>query len=105
MELLIAAPTPLRCGRPGGAARGRCPRRAWTRRGLDRGAPLGSGRAPAEVPGALRSDTLNSVATRLETAPMAVAQAWLLQRSPNILLTSSIAHLRENLSAAALTLS
>jgi len=39
---------------------------------------------------------------------MTVALAWLLQRSPNILLipgTSSVAHLRENLAAAALTLS
>jgi pyridoxine 4-dehydrogenase len=56
----------------------------------------------------LQSDTLNSVATRLETTPMAVALAWLLQRSPNILLipgTSSLAHLRENITAAALTLS
>lgn len=56
----------------------------------------------------LQSDILNSVAARLETTPMAVAQAWLLQRSPNILLipgTSSVAHLRENLSAGALTLS
>jgi aryl-alcohol dehydrogenase-like predicted oxidoreductase len=56
----------------------------------------------------LQSDTLNSVATRLNTTPMAVALAWLLQRSPNILLipgTSSLAHLRENITAAALTLS
>jgi aryl-alcohol dehydrogenase-like predicted oxidoreductase len=56
----------------------------------------------------LQSDTLNSVATRLDTTPMAVALAWLLQRSPNILLipgTSSLAHLRENITAAALTLS
>ena len=56
----------------------------------------------------LQSDTLNSVAARLGTTPMVVALAWLLHRSPNILLipgTSSIAHLRENLSAAALTLS
>jgi pyridoxine 4-dehydrogenase len=56
----------------------------------------------------LQSDTLNSVATRLNTAPMAVALAWLLQRAPNILLipgTSSLAHLRENVTAAALTLS
>jgi aryl-alcohol dehydrogenase-like predicted oxidoreductase len=55
----------------------------------------------------LQSDTLNSVATRLNTTPMAVALAWLLQRSPNILLipgTSSLAHLRENVAAAALTL-
>jgi pyridoxine 4-dehydrogenase len=56
----------------------------------------------------LQSDTLNSVATRLNTRPMAVALAWLLQRSSNILLipgTSSVAHLRENVTAAALTLS
>jgi pyridoxine 4-dehydrogenase len=56
----------------------------------------------------LQSDKLESVAARLGTTPMAVALAWLLQRSPNILLipgTSSVAHLRENVSAAALTLS
>jgi pyridoxine 4-dehydrogenase len=56
----------------------------------------------------LQSDTLNSVATRLNTTPMAVALSWLLRRSPNILLipgTSSLAHLRENVAAAALTLS
>jgi aryl-alcohol dehydrogenase-like predicted oxidoreductase len=56
----------------------------------------------------LQSDTLNSVAARLDTTPMTVALAWLLQRSPNILLipgTSSLAHLRENVTAAALTLS
>ncbi len=56
----------------------------------------------------LQSDALASVATRLGATPMAVALAWLLQRSPNILLipgTSSVAHLRENVSGAALTLS
>jgi aryl-alcohol dehydrogenase-like predicted oxidoreductase len=56
----------------------------------------------------LQSEELNSVATRLNASPMAVALAWLLQRSPNILLipgTSSVAHLRENVSGAALTLS
>jgi aryl-alcohol dehydrogenase-like predicted oxidoreductase len=56
----------------------------------------------------LQSDTLDSVATRLDATPMTVALAWLLQRSPNILLipgTSSVAHLRENVSGAALTLS
>jgi pyridoxine 4-dehydrogenase len=56
----------------------------------------------------LQSDTLGSVATRLNTTPMAVALAWLLQRSPNILLipgTSSVAHLRQNVTGAALTLS
>jgi pyridoxine 4-dehydrogenase len=55
----------------------------------------------------LQSDTLSSVATRLGTAPMAVALAWLLQRSPNILLipgTSSIEHLRENVAGAGLQL-
>ncbi len=55
----------------------------------------------------LQSDTLTSVATRLDTTPMSVALAWLLQRSPNILLipgTSSVAHLRENVAGAALTL-
>ena len=56
----------------------------------------------------LQSDTLTSVATRLDATPMAVALAWLLQRSPNILLipgTSSVAHLRDNVTGAALTLS
>lgn len=56
----------------------------------------------------LQSDKLEAVATRLGVRPMAVAQAWLLQRSPNILLipgTSSVAHLRDNVAAAALTLS
>jgi pyridoxine 4-dehydrogenase len=55
----------------------------------------------------LQSDTLESVAARLEATPMAVALAWLLQRSPNILLipgTSSVAHLTENVAGAALTL-
>ena len=53
----------------------------------------------------LQSDTLEAVAARLEATPMAVALAWLLQRSPNVLLipgTSSVAHLRENVSGAAL---
>ena len=55
----------------------------------------------------LQSETLNAVAARLGTAPVSVALAWLLQRSPNILLipgTSSVAHLRENVAAAALHL-
>jgi pyridoxine 4-dehydrogenase len=55
----------------------------------------------------LQSSTLDEAAAALGTTPMAVALAWLLQRSPNILLipgTSSVAHLRENLSAAALEL-
>ena len=58
-------------------------------------------------PAAVRHPELD-VAARLGATPMQVALAWLLQRSPNILLipgTSSIAHLRENLSAGALTLS
>jgi pyridoxine 4-dehydrogenase len=56
----------------------------------------------------LQSSTLSAVAQRLEATPMQVALAWLLQRSPNILLipgTSSLVHLRENLAAAQLTLS
>jgi pyridoxine 4-dehydrogenase len=56
----------------------------------------------------LQSSTLSAVARRLEATPMQVALAWLLHRSPNILLipgTSSLAHLRENLAAAQLTLS
>lgn len=55
----------------------------------------------------LQSATLSEVAERLQVTPKQVALAWLLQRSPNILLipgTSSTAHLRENLEAAALTL-
>ncbi len=55
----------------------------------------------------LQSDTLENVAKRLDATPLAVALAWLLQRSPNILLipgTSSVAHLRENVAAAALNL-
>ncbi|RWD68235.1 aldo/keto reductase family oxidoreductase [Mesorhizobium sp.] len=56
----------------------------------------------------LQSSTLSDVADRLGATPMQVALAWLLQRSPNILLipgTSSVAHLRENLAAAELELS
>ncbi|WP_328421657.1 aldo/keto reductase family oxidoreductase [Micromonospora sp. NBC_00389] len=55
----------------------------------------------------LQSEELNAVANRLDTTPMAVALAWLLQRSPNLLLipgTSSVTHLRENVTAAALNL-
>jgi pyridoxine 4-dehydrogenase len=56
----------------------------------------------------LQSEALTAVATRLGTTPMSVALAWLLQRSPNILLipgTSSTAHLRENVAGASLALS
>ena len=55
----------------------------------------------------LQSDALHAVASQLGTTPMAVALAWLLQRSPNMLLipgTSSVAHLRENVAGAALEL-
>ena len=55
----------------------------------------------------LQSSTLETVASRLGATPMQVALAWLLHRSPNVLLipgTSSLAHLRENLAAAELTL-
>lgn len=56
----------------------------------------------------LQSSILSDVAGRLGATPMQVALAWLLHRSPNILLipgTSSVVHLRENLAAAQLTLS
>jgi pyridoxine 4-dehydrogenase len=56
----------------------------------------------------LQSSELSDIAARLNTTPMQVALAWLLHRSPNILLipgTSSLAHLRENLKAAKLQLS
>jgi aryl-alcohol dehydrogenase-like predicted oxidoreductase len=56
----------------------------------------------------LQSGELNAVAAGLGATPMAVALAWLLQRSPNILLipgTSSVAHLHENVSGAGLALS
>jgi pyridoxine 4-dehydrogenase len=56
----------------------------------------------------LQSSTLSAVAEALEATPMQVALAWLLHRSPNILLipgTSSLAHLRENLASGELTLS
>lgn len=55
----------------------------------------------------LQSSALDTVAASLHATPMQVALAWLLQRSPNILLipgTSSLAHLRENLSAATIQL-
>ena len=51
----------------------------------------------------LQSSTLSDIALRLDATPMQVAIAWLLRRSPNVLLipgTSSIAHLNENLAAA-----
>lgn len=56
----------------------------------------------------LQSSALSATAERLGATPMQVALAWLLHRSPNILLipgTSSVAHLRENLAAADLSLS
>tara|TARA_R110002167_G_scaffold1086_9_gene4685 strand:- start:943 stop:1830 length:888 start_codon:yes stop_codon:yes gene_type:complete len=55
----------------------------------------------------LQSTTLSEVAARLDATPMQVALAWLLRRSPNILLipgTSSVAHLRQNLAAGNLSL-
>lgn len=55
----------------------------------------------------LQSDALSTVAANLDATPLQVAIAWLLQRSPNILLipgTSSVKHLRENLKAADLVL-
>ncbi|MEU2866587.1 aldo/keto reductase family oxidoreductase [Streptomyces mirabilis] len=56
----------------------------------------------------LQSAALTAVSARLDATPMSVALAWLLQRSPNILLipgTSSVAHLRENVTGAGLSLS
>ena len=56
----------------------------------------------------LQSSALDAVAASLQSAPMQIALAWLLHRSPNILLipgTSSVPHLRENLDAAKLELS
>lgn len=56
----------------------------------------------------LQSQALSRVAARRKVTPMSVALAWLLQRSPNILLipgTSSTAHLRENIAGAGLALS
>ncbi|MEV5569856.1 aldo/keto reductase family oxidoreductase [Spirillospora sp. NPDC052269] len=55
----------------------------------------------------LQASALSNVAARLDATPMSVALAWLLQRSPNILLipgTSSVAHLRENIAGAGLVL-
>ncbi|WP_165986040.1 aldo/keto reductase family oxidoreductase [Streptomyces sp. YIM 98790] len=55
----------------------------------------------------LQSSVLSAVAARLEASPMSVALAWLLRRSPNILLipgTSSVAHLRENVTGAGIPL-
>jgi len=56
----------------------------------------------------LQSSTLDVTAAALQVTPMKVALAWLLQRSPNVVLipgTSSVKHLRENLEAARLRLS
>lgn len=55
----------------------------------------------------LQSSKLEAAATSLIVTPMQIALAWLLQRSPNILLipgTSSVNHLRENFKAADLQL-
>lgn len=55
----------------------------------------------------LQSAALTEVAAQLQATPQQVALAWLLQRSPNVLVipgTSSLAHLRENMAAATLQL-
>ncbi|ROS74663.1 aryl-alcohol dehydrogenase-like predicted oxidoreductase [Curtobacterium sp. PhB130] len=55
----------------------------------------------------IQSSALDAVAARLEVSRLTVALAWLLQRSPNILLipgTSSVAHLRDNVASAGFTL-
>ena len=84
------------------------------RRGDDALVDLTAGQGIAYVPyfplggfSPLQSVALQEVAARLGATPMAVALAWLLQRSPNILLipgTSSVEHLRENIASAALRL-
>lgn len=56
----------------------------------------------------LQSDKLSDIAKRLDATPLSVALAWLLHRSPNMLLipgTSSVEHLRENVAGAGLELS
>jgi len=56
----------------------------------------------------IQSSSLSAIAASLGATPMQVALAWLLHRSPNILLipgTSSLAHLRENMQAGELALS
>lgn len=56
----------------------------------------------------IQTEALNAIAARIGASPLQTAQAWLLARSPNILLipgTSSPAHLQENLAAAELVLS
>ena len=55
----------------------------------------------------LRASALGAAAASLETTPMQIVLAWLVQRSPNILLipgTSSIEHLRSNLKTVMLQL-
>ena len=56
----------------------------------------------------LQSKALDSIAERMGATPLGLALAWLLQRSPNVLLipgTSSVAHLRENIAGAGMVLS
>jgi aryl-alcohol dehydrogenase-like predicted oxidoreductase len=56
----------------------------------------------------IQSDALSHIAARLNATAMQIALAWLLHRSPNMLLipgTSSVVHLRENLKAAEIALS
>ncbi|CAL9329312.1 aldo/keto reductase family oxidoreductase [Streptomyces sp. enrichment culture] len=77
---------------------------------IDRLAPEGVAYVPFFPLGGftpLQSSALSAVAARLEATQMSVALAWLLQRSPNILLipgTSSTAHLRQNVAGAGLSL-
>jgi aryl-alcohol dehydrogenase-like predicted oxidoreductase len=109
-------------GQPRPAGRGAADRPGGVRTELlqhrqpgGRGGAHGNGRAAHRVRAVLplggfsplQSDVLESVAKRLGATPTAVAQSWLLQHSPNIMLipgTSSVAHLRENIAGAALTL-
>ncbi|MFG2041808.1 oxidoreductase [Dactylosporangium sp. NPDC048998] len=84
------------------------------RRGDDDLVELTAGQGIAYVPyfplggfSPLQSETLHAVAERLGATPLSVALAWLLRRSPNVLLipgTSTVAHLRENIAGAGLYL-
>ena len=63
---------------------------------------------PFEALAAMQAEALETVARRLEASPMQVALAWVLARSPNVLIipgTSPVAHLEDNLAAATLELS
>jgi len=71
------------------------------------GGRLAQGKAETQIHRIRASAALDGVAARLGASPQQVALAWLLQRSPTMVLipgTSSLAHLRENIAAADLVL-